>query len=1042
MKRTFRGKQGLWMMALLAMGWLAASQVQAQKNMEYLDRGLVAVTRSGDVFLSWRIFATDTGQVEFNIYRNDTLVNQSPVTGKSNFIDTLGTTSDVYHLEVTDNGADPVVSAPVTVWKSPYLTVPLQTPSGYTPNDASVADLDGDGELDLVVKMEGATRDNSQSGITDPVYLHAYKLNGTFLWSINLGINIRGGAHYTQFMVYDLDSDGRAEVACKTAPGTRDGTGAYLSDGPAASDDDQADYRNGSGYILDGPEYLTVFDGLTGEERSTVNYIPHRSDPYPLSTWGDTYGNRVDRFLACVAYYDSIPSLVMCRGYYDRTALTAWDFTEGQLVQRWAFDTQTDQENLRQYEEQGNHNLAVGDVDGDGRDEIMYGGMAFDDDGTPLYNTDFRHGDAGHLSDLIPGRPGLEYFTAHENAGRTNRNGVTIPGFSVRDAATGEILIGPEADGDIGRGLAADISSAHPGYEYWASSGLGVYNSSGTKFSSNIPSINFAAWWDGDLLRELLDGTVISKWNQGSLLTAIGCLSNNGTKSTPALSGDILGDWREEVIWRTNDNQSLRIYTTTIPTQYGLYTLLQDPQYRQALTWQNVAYNQPPHPGFFLGHGMEDPPMPDIRVLPRNTDPVLIISSPINGEELNLGLDMNVILTTAGISDTNQMVVIFDNDTTVLDTIPAPPYAASISGLSSGEHVITAGAYDIEGNWFTSLPVTVTVDEGYPHVEITSPATGAIFGPGESFTVEADAYDTDGSIDSVEFYVNDALFSTDTESPYMAEISDPAVGLYKILAVAWDDTQKFTESDSIRVEVGSVVILQEDEQGFCGFGNGSGTIDSNHPGHTGSGFANSENTLGVRLYYAVDLPADGDYTFTFRYAATNARPGDLYVGPDVMGTVDFQSTGDWVIWEEASLTVTGLSAGLARITLEAAGNDGLPNIDYMKVVSLSTEENPAAGDCSSLPPITGVKEARHMQDNSFSLYPVPASELMNVRLEDPAGRIGRVTISSLDGRLVLEADGEEAQEMQLDVGSLDNGIYVIRLDSGTGSHTRIFNVIK
>lgn len=1029
-------------MVIVVLMLMTAGQVKAQRNMEYLNRGLVAVTRSGDVFLSWRIFAADTGQVEFNLYRNDSLVNQAPITGKSNYIDTLGTTADVYHLEVTDNGADPVASAPVTVWKSPYLTVPLQTPSGYTPNDASVADLDGDGELDLVVKMEGATRDNSQSGITDPVYLHAYKLNGTFLWSIDLGINIRGGAHYTQFMVYDLDSDGRAEVACKTAPGTRDATGAYLSDGPAASDDDQADYRNGSGYILDGPEYLTVFDGLTGEERSTVTYIPLRSDPYPLSTWGDTYGNRVDRFLACVAYYDSIPSLVMCRGYYDRTTLTAWDFKEDQLVQRWAFDTQTDQENLKQFEDQGGHNLSVGDVDFDGKDEIMYMSMAFDDDGTPLYNTDFRDGDAGHLSDMDPSNPGLEYFWPLENAGITNASGVTIPGIALRDAATGEILMSVPAEGDIGRGCAADITAAHPGYEYWGASGLGVYNNSGTKFSSNIPPINFAAWWDGDLLRELLDGTVISKWNQGSLLTAIGCLSNNGTKSTPALSGDILGDWREEVIWRTNDNQNLRIYTTTIPTQYGLYTLLQDPQYRQALTWQNVAYNQPPHPGFFLGHGMEDPPMPDIRVLPRNTDPVLIISSPVNGEELNLGLDMNVILTTAGISDTNQMVVIFDNDTTVLDTIPAPPYSASISGLASGEHVITAGAYNTGGEWFTSLPVTVTVDEGYPHVAISSPALGAIFGPGESFTVEADAYDTDGSIDSVVFYVNDAVYASDTESPYSAEIADPEVGLYRIVAEAWDDTQKSTASDTIRVEVGSVVIIQEDEQGFCGFAHGSGTIDSNHPGHTGSGFANSENVLGVRIYYAVDLPADGDYTFTFRYAATNARPGDLYVGPDVMGTVDFQNTGDWIIWEEASLSVTGLSAGLVRITLEAAGSDGLPNIDYMKVVSLSTEESPAAGDCESLEPITGVKEARYMQDNRFNLYPVPASHLLNLRLEDPSTRIDRVTISGMDGRMVLQAEGEGAREMQLDIELLDNGMYVIRLESGSGIYTRMFNIVK
>ncbi|HER08331.1 MAG TPA: rhamnogalacturonan lyase, partial [Bacteroides sp.] len=615
MKRVYKEKTEKYrVLVWVGLFLICLGPAFGQRNMEYLTRGLVAVKTTDHVFVSWRIFATDPDTVAFNIYRNDTLVNQEPISGVSNYRDSSGTTAGVYALE-TLMGTDPVaVSIPVTVWSTNYLTIPLQTPAGYTPNDASVGDLDGDGELEIIVKMEGATRDNSQSGYTDPVYLHAYKMNGTLLWSINLGINIRGGAHYTQFMVYDLDSDGRAEVACKTAPGTRDGAGSFLGMGPAADDDDAADYRNSSGYILDGPEYLTVFDGLTGSELSTVNYIPHRSDPYPLSTWGDTYGNRVDRFLACVAYFDSIPSLVMCRGYYDRTALTAWDFKDFQLEMRWAFDTQDDQAALRQYEGQGSHGIAVGDVDLDGKDEIMYGAMAFDDDGSPLYNTRFGHGDASHLSDLIPDRPGQEFYMPHESAGSTV-DGMTIPGISVRDAATGEIIWSKASTGDIGRGLTADISAAHAGNEYWASSGLGVYSSQGNQITGSIPSINFASWWDGDLLRELLDGTSITKWNAGNLLVGVGCASNNGTKSTPALSGDILGDWREEVIWRTSDNQALRVYTTTVPTGHGLYTLLQDPQYRLALAWQNVAYNQPPHPGFFLGHGMPEPPVPDIRVL-------------------------------------------------------------------------------------------------------------------------------------------------------------------------------------------------------------------------------------------------------------------------------------------------------------------------------------------------------------------------------------------------------------------------------------------
>jgi rhamnogalacturonan endolyase len=1038
MKKMESRKKGLLRAVILTMVLSYSGMVSGQRHMEYLTRGLVAVKRSGGVFVSWRIFATDTARVEFNLYRNDTLVNQDPITGVSNYLDTAGTSGSFYYLETITDSITREVSDPVTVWAQNYLQIPLQTPGGYSPNDASVADLDGDGEFEIIVKMEGSTRDNSQSGYTDPVYLHAYKMNGTLLWSINLGINIRGGAHYTQFMVYDLDSDGRAEVACKTAPGTRDGSGNFLNLGPAAGDDDAADYRNSSGYILSGPEYLTVFDGQTGLELSTVGYIPLRADPYPLNSWGDTYGNRVDRFLACVAYFDSIPSLVMCRGYYDRTTLTAWDYTDGQLVQRWAFDTETDQANLRQYEGQGSHGISVGDVDNDGKDEIMYGAMAFDDDGTPLYNTRFGHGDASHMSDLVPDHPGLEFYMPHETAGSVS-GGVTVPGISVRDAATGEIVWSIPSSGDIGRAMTADITAAYPGNEFWASSGLGIYNSQGNKINGTIPSINFAAWWDGDLLRELVDGNVISKWGVGNMLAAAGCSSNNGTKSTPALSGDILGDWREEVIWRTSDNQALRIYTTVIPTQYGLYTLLQDPQYRLALAWQNVAYNQPPHPGFFLGDGMADPPVPNIKVLEKNNDPRLHIVSPRNGFELNLGYDLQVVIQTAGISDTSQMIVLFDHDTLILDTIPSPPYNTSIAGLTSGEHRLTAMGWDLSGNKIYSNPITFTVDEGYPHITLISPRNNAIYGPGDAIPLQAEAYDTDGTIDSVAFFVDGLHHITLSQEPYVTQLEAPGLGIHSVMAVAYDNTGKETPSEVVEVEVGAITIIQEEEVGFCGFANGSGSIDNNHPGHTGSGFANSENILGVQIVWAVTVVESGDYQFTWRYAAVEARPGKLYINDDLIGTVDFGNTGEWTTWDVVSLSVPGLTTGLRKITLEASGGSGLANIDYLKMTSLSGEVAINRAHCSTLPTgtegaVIGVPEER------FDLFPVPAAHNLQVRFHDPAEEVQQLVVYSIDGRPLIKMDHPGSNEAVIDLPGLENGIYLVRITTNREDYTRKFSI--
>lgn len=577
-----------------------------RRQMENLDRGVVAVKVSNGVFVSWRMLGHEPSNVAYNLYRGSTKVNSAPLTGATNYLDPAGTTSSTYSVGAIINGVEYAASPPVSVWGSNYLQIPLQVPAGgttpdgvqytYSANDCSVGDLDGDGKYEIVVKWDPSnSKDNSQSGYTGKVYIDAYTLTGTRLWRIDLGKNIRAGAHYTQFLVYDLDGDGDAEVVCKTADGTIDGTGNVIGNA-------NADYRNSSGYVLEGPEYLTVFSGASGRAMETVNYLPDRGK---IADWGDSYGNRVDRFLACIAYLDGQrPSIVMCRGYYTRSVLVAWDYRNGNLTRRWTFDSNN---GYSSYAGQGCHSLSVADVDNDGRDEIIYGACVIDDDGRGLYSTGLKHGDALHVGDFDPDRPGLEVWQCHENSPY---------GATFRDARTGSIIFRYTASSDTGRACVGDITASHRGCEVWASNGVPLASCKGQNLGSHSLPLNFMIWWDGDLLRELLDGTTISKYGGGTLLSASGCSSNNGTKANPCLTADIFGDWREEAIWRTSDSRYLRIYTTTATTNNRIYTLMHDPVYRLSIAWQNVAYNQPPHTGFYLGEGMAEPPRPDIYLTP------------------------------------------------------------------------------------------------------------------------------------------------------------------------------------------------------------------------------------------------------------------------------------------------------------------------------------------------------------------------------------------------------------------------------------------
>lgn len=722
-------------------------------QLEALDRGLVVVSTSEGVFLSWRLLAseatgaTDTGLAgpDFAVYRDGERV--AVVTDSTNYADAAGSATAKYTVAPVVNGIELAASAPVSAWAQGYTDLPLQKPADgttpptvipngstsytYSANDVSVGDVDGDGAYEYVVKWDPSnSKDVSQRGWTGPVYIDTYELDGTLLNRLDLGVNIRAGAHYTQFLVYDFDGDGRSETMLKTAPGTKSIT--YNPDGSVASEryitmpeedleagyaqtddyrmsaadyqdhlvemfrgwtehpevvagnwpatleqawgipvtheyplseqsaEELADYfidvyapsRNGNnrlrefeGFVVDGPEYLTVFDSATGEELQTIPYKTARDDDGLL--WGDYAmariepGNRVDRFLSGVGYFDGQhPSAVFARGYYTRTTITTYDWDGKHLKERWYVDsghvpltnpfndsphgrdgTNPEYANITT---QGDHSLSLADVDGDGKQELVYGSATFDDDGSLLYSSfdvlppgsaapgakvRLGHGDAMHVTDIDPSRDGIEVWTAHEGA-----TGAPY-GSAMRDAATGEALFGAYSGRDTGRAMIGDVRSDVPGIEVWSSlpggtDASGLLSAKGEILSAATPGTNMSIRWSADLTTQIVNGSgtqtpTIDDWTRGRLLTATGTLTNNGTKGNPSLVADVFGDWREELLVRTADSSALRIYTPTEVTTHKLTTLMHDVQYRAETARQQTTYNQPAYTSYYLASDLD-----------------------------------------------------------------------------------------------------------------------------------------------------------------------------------------------------------------------------------------------------------------------------------------------------------------------------------------------------------------------------------------------------------------------------------------------------
>ena len=626
-----------------------------KRVMEKLDRGTVAVKTNGGVYLSWRLLGTEslTNQA-FDIYRDSEKIYTTGEHDATCYTDSKGTADNKYTVVPKGEAIDKTEAVDVwttnTTYKGrsvAYKDIAFKVPDGgktptdeeytYTANDMSVGDLDGDGEYEYIVKWDPSnSKDNSVKGYTGNVYLDAYELDGTLLWRIDLGVNIRAGAHYTQYMVYDFDGDGKSEVILKTAPGSKDGEGNYVSKAGKniTKGDDTKDYRNSSGLLVGedgGPEYLTVFNGETGAAMQTVDFDPPRSI-LTSSKWGDSYANRSERYLAAVAYLDGVhPSVVMTRGYYTYVYAAAYTWDGTDLKEQWLSTNTPTEENggtgcTVKYADgtsknntnktlyaQGAHSVSVADVDNDGYDEIIFGSAVLDHDGTVLTYDGRGHGDAEHVSDFDnDGKQ--EIFMAHE-AGKHNDD--TIPYAVDIKRYNGDIML-QAAQGDIGRGIMDNVDDEYALSSgnlslFWSVAADGIYNQAGEKVG-DIPNTNgsnmenFAVYWDGDLGRELLDGNKLVKYSVTSGTERIYYNSknatlpgsiNNSSKSNACLTADLFGDWREEIVLRYGDG--VRIYFSTIPTDYRLTTLMHDSQYRCAIAWQNVGYNQPPHTSYYIG---------------------------------------------------------------------------------------------------------------------------------------------------------------------------------------------------------------------------------------------------------------------------------------------------------------------------------------------------------------------------------------------------------------------------------------------------------
>lgn len=642
-------------------------------------------THTGKLLLTWRMLPTDNWETSFFLYsRPQTSSAASRVTSKalnatnyqlssvpssetvyyllsSDFYTAMGKTSAPIRITGTDVETmrqlvldSVVVDSRLYADKLPYISIPLKTTENvssitdeikYQANDCSVADLDGDGEMEIVVKRllsvysggecisDGTGAGDSDRRARHTVIWDAYKLDGTLLWRVKSGPNIILG-NSSSVMLGDLDGDGCAEFVAKTGEGTVFGDGTEIGDTNGDGITDYRDRWNGH-YTGDsdkgygGPEYFSVIDGKTGRELARANFVARGPEGQTeeqwksnwrtnSESWGDSYWKRANSLRMGLASFDGEGlQIFLGRGIYARTVVEGWRYEhtangdfEGTLTRMWRFDTMEsggrdknkDGKLNSAYAGQGNHAFNVADLDGDGKDEVMYGSCAFDDDGTGLWTTGLGHGDANHVGRFLPDREGLQVYHCLES-------GKTM--VALHDSKDGSVIWKKvaDSDNDMGRCLVSDIDPNSPGCEFWYY-GSNAYSQTGqTDLGYKPASCNMAIWFDGSLSRQLINEDIIESPANGRTFTMYRYNEtfNNGTKSNPGWYGDFIGDWREEVIVPSNDHLTdLKIFSTWYPSDYMLPYLMSDHTYMMQCMHENVGYNQPTHVGgYFLGNGMD-----------------------------------------------------------------------------------------------------------------------------------------------------------------------------------------------------------------------------------------------------------------------------------------------------------------------------------------------------------------------------------------------------------------------------------------------------
>lgn len=606
------------LLATSALALLVSMGANAQRFTDKLDRGLVAVKTTKGVYCSWRIQADEYYDVKYNLYRDGTKVNAEPL-DVSNFTDTSGSESSQYTVKAVLNGVEQQASKAATVFKSNYKEIKIKHDASlkatYEPNDACCADVDGDGEVEILMKFNNKEEGEQLypkngptiNGVATKEYsmLACLKQDGTVLWWVNCGPNMGDFQNNEQNIVgYDWDMDGKAEVVMRLEEGSTvhmaDGT-TYTIGANGKNGSSWTNYREpkGSGsvewFTHYGKEFLWYCEGATGKPYQCIEFPLKRLEDGETdlkAAWGDGYGHRSSKYFFGAPYLDGKhPSIFLGRGIYTRHKFIAYDVDPKthDLKVRWKW---TNNQPGSPWYGQGYHNYIVADVDWDGRDEIVWGSMVIDDNGKGLSTTGLGHGDAQHIGDFNPYIHGQEMFACNEDN----------PSNNYRDATTSKIYYRKTDTNDDGRCLAGNFYNDFPGAVGHSAHDTPISTVTNEHVSTNTNglSMNFRIYWDGDLLEECFNNTEVTKPGVGTIATFLGAYSNNGTKATPCYQGDIFGDWREEVIERTADN-NIRIYTTNEPTKWRNYSLWYDHQYRNGMVWQPCGYNQPPHVSYFLG---------------------------------------------------------------------------------------------------------------------------------------------------------------------------------------------------------------------------------------------------------------------------------------------------------------------------------------------------------------------------------------------------------------------------------------------------------